>query len=189
MNYQLWNPLLKWKISPNSIYFLHCCKYKVIPATIINTNVERLLAETKGLMDKDGNLTQLGINILEEFETCLSKQKKAVAKAVLGDDFTEKVNEYREMFPKGKIPSGELARQSVKELQDKFVWFFKTYPEYDWDVVLDATEYYVDTFRKKNYLYMATSSYFIKKTLVTKETMSKLADYCQQIIDNPQLLT
>ena len=96
--------------------------------------------------------------------------------------------EYREIFPKGKLPSGELARQSVKELQDKFVWFFKTYPEYDWDLVLDATEYYVDTFAKKNYMYMATSSYFIKKTMTTKEVKCKLADYCQEIIDNPKLL-
>ena len=95
---------------------------------------------------------------------------------------------HREIFPKGRLPSGELGRQSPKELQDKFVWFFKTYPEYDWDLILDVTEFYVDTFSKKNYLYMASSSYFIKKTLPTKEVCSKLADYCQQVLDNPDLL-
>jgi hypothetical protein len=36
---------------------------------------------------------------------------------------------------------------------------------------------------------MVTSSYFIKKTNPqTKETTSKLADYCQQILDNPEIL-
>jgi hypothetical protein len=36
---------------------------------------------------------------------------------------------------------------------------------------------------------MVTSSYFIKKTNpVTKETTSKLADYCQELLDNPDIL-
>ena len=35
---------------------------------------------------------------------------------------------------------------------------------------------------------MATSSNFIKKTEITKEVSSKLADYCQEILDNPSML-
>jgi hypothetical protein len=36
---------------------------------------------------------------------------------------------------------------------------------------------------------MVTSSYFIKKTNPqTKEVTSKLADYCQAILDNPKIL-
>lgn len=189
MSYQLWSTLLKWKISPNQAYFLDCCREGIIPSKIlINPDAERMIAEAHGMIDENGKLTNKAAVILEEFETFLVKAKKSVTKATLGEDFTDKVNEYREIFPKGKLPSGELARQSVKELQDKFVWFFKTYPEYDWDLVLDATEYYVDTFAKKNYMYMATSSYFIKKTMTTKEVKCKLADYCQEIIDNPKLL-
>jgi len=191
MSHQLWTTLIKHNISPNQIYFLDCCREKIIPSkTLINSDAERMIAEHKGLIDKEGKLTNKAATILNDFEMYLVKTKKKVTAAVLGEDFNEKVKEYREAFPAKRLPSGELARQSVQELKDKFIWFFKNYPEYDWDLVLDATDYYNEVFKKKNHMYMATSSYFIKKTNPqTKEVSSKLADYCQQIIDNPKLLT
>ena len=143
---------------------------------------------SKGLIDMECKLTNLGVAVLNDFETYLVKKKKIITKSVLGEDFLEKVKEYREAFPSKRLPSGELARQSVQELKDKFIWFFKTYPEYDWDLVLDATDAYNIMFEKKGYLYMASSSYFIKKTSVTKEVTSKLADFCQEILDNPEIL-
>ncbi len=144
---------------------------------------------SKGLLTEEGNLTVLGTTILTEFETYLVKTKRQVASDVLGADLVDKIQEYRELFPKGKLPSGQLARQSVEELKQKFVWFFKTYPEYDWNLVLDATEYYNAVFKRKGYQFMVTSSYFIKKTnTISKEVTSKLADYCQEILDNPRIL-
>lgn len=140
-------------------------------------------------MNEDNTLTDLGTFVLTQFETYLIKRKKKVTTEVLGENFIEKVKEYREAFPSKRLPSGELARQSVQELKDKFVWFFKTYPEYDWDLVLDAADYYNILYEKKRYMYMATSSYFIKKTNPqTKETTSRLADYCQQLLENPKIL-
>ena len=189
MSHQLWNTPLKWSLSPNQIYFLDCCRDKIMPSkSLINVDAERMLAEHKGLIDKDGKLTNKAVVILDEFETCLVKTKKKVAIEVLGNNFNEKLVEYRETFPAKRLPSGELARQNIEELKSKFVWFFKTYPEYDWDLILDATDYYNGIFKKKNYQFMVTSSYFIKKTSNNKEITSKLADYCQQIIDNPKLL-
>ena len=190
MSHQLWTTLLKWNLSPNQIYFLDCCREKIIPSkSLINPDAERMMAEYKGLIDKEGKLTNKAALILNEWETFLVKTKKKVTTALLGEDFNEKVKEYREIFPAKRLPSNELARQSTQELKDKFVWFFKNYPEYDWDLILDATDYYNDVFMKKNYMYMVTSSYFIKKTNAqTKEVSSKLADYCQQIIDNPNIL-
>lgn len=191
MSHQLWSTLIKWNLSPNQIYFLDCCRQSIQPSKVlINPDAERMLAEHKGLIDDTGKLTNKAAVILNEFETYLVKTKKKVASEVLGADMNERITEYREIWPAKRLPSGELARQNVQELKDKFVWFFKNYPEYDWDLVLDATDYYNEVFRKKNYMYMATSSYFIKKTNPqTKEVSSKLADYCQQIIDNPKLLT
>ena len=190
MSHQLWNTLLKWNLSPNQIYFLDCCREKIIPSKmLINPDAERMMAQHKGLIDQDGKLTNKASSILTEFETYLVKTKKKITSEVLGPDFNEKITEYRDIWPSKRLPSGELARQSSQELKDKFIWFFKTYPEYDWDLVLDATDYYNDVFKKKNYMYMATSSYFIKKTnTTTKEVSSKLADYCQEIMDNPKLL-
>ena len=189
MSHKHWNTLIKWNISPNQVYLLDCFRSKIRVSDIINENGEYLVCQAKGFIDEEGNLTKKGITVLEEYETFISKAKKKVASEVLGTDMNERINEYRNIWPSKRLPSGELARQSSQELKDKFVWFFKTYPEYDWDLVLDATDYYNEVFRRKNYMYMATSSYFIKKTNPqTKEVSSKLADYCQEILDNPRIL-
>lgn len=188
MSHQHWTPLIKWNVSPNQIYFLDCCKEKIIPAKLINAAAERIIAEQNGLITSDGNLTSKASIILNEYNGSLTKTKKKVIEDVLGLDCVNRINEYRNIFPNGKLPSGQLAKQNVQDLKAAFVWFFKTYPEFDWDVVLDATEYYVATFEKKNYLYMATSKYFIKKDDKFKNSHSILADYCQQILDNPKLL-
>jgi hypothetical protein len=184
MSHQHWTPLIKWNVSPNQIYILDCCREKIQPSKIVNEGAEILICQAKKLLDEHGNLTNKGAMVLDEFEMFTVKTKKKVASEILGSDMNERITEYREVWPSKRLPSGELARQSVQELKEKFVWFFKTYPEYDWDLILDATEEYNDLYKKKNYLYMVTSSYFIKKTNPqTKEVTSKLADCCQQILD------
>ena len=188
MSHQLWNTLIKWRLSPNQIYFMDCCRSNIKPNNIIDEDVEREICLQRNLIDAQGNLTNEGAVILNEFETYLVKVKKKIATQVLGADVNDRIKEYREIWPSKRLPHGQLARQSAQELKDKFVWFFKTYPEYDWDLILDATDYYNEVFRKKDYLYMATSSNFIKKTEITKEVSSKLADYCQEILDNPSIL-
>ena len=147
------------------------------------------MARNRGLINDKGALTYQAMTILEEFETYLVKTKKKIATSVLGDNFLDKIKEYREIFPAGFLPHKEIARQSVQELKDKFIWFFKTYPDYSWDEVLEATNYYKYIKSKDNYQFMATSSYFIQKTdLKTKLVKSILADYCQMIRDNPAIL-
>lgn len=188
MSHQLWNTLIKWKLSPNQIYFMDCCRSNIKPNAIIDQEIEKEICLQRNLIDDKGNLTNEGAVILNEFETHLLKLKKKVATEVLGADVNERIKEYREIWPAKRLPHGQLARQSNQELKDKFVWFFKNYPEYDWDLILDATDYYNEVFKKKDYLYMATSSNFIKKTEITKEVSSKLADYCQEILDNPSML-
>lgn len=176
-------------MSPNQVYFLDCCRQKIKPTGIINAEAEALICQSKGLIDAEGRLSHTAQNILNEFETYLVKTKKKVATDVLGENFLDRIKEYRELFPAAKLPSGELARQSVQELKDKFIWFFKTHPEYDWDLVLDATDFYIFNKHKENYSFMVTSSYFIQKTdLKTKLSRSILADYCQMILDNPDIL-
>lgn len=189
MSHKHWSTLIKWNVSPNQIYLLDCYRDRIKPGGIINEEAEKMICQSKGLLDENNNLTNKAAMILNEYETFLVKTKRKVTTEVLGEDFNERIKEYRELWPSKRLPSGELARQSTQELKDKFIWFFKTYPEFDWDLVLDATEYYNEVFRRKNYMYMATSSYFIKKTnTTTKEISSKLADYCQEILDNPKLL-
>lgn len=187
--HQLWSVAIRHNLSPDLLYFLDCCKKNIKPTGIIDVEAQNIKAIEKDLINGEGKLSQKSIQILDEFEMYLVKKKIKISKEVLGEDFMEKVYEYRTAFPKIRLPSGELARQSSSELKDRFIWFFKTYPEYDWDLILDATDYYNMVFEKKRYMYMATSSYFIKKTNPqTKETTSKLADYCEMILENPKIL-
>ena len=43
---------------------------------------------------------------------------------------------------------------------------------------------YVAEYRAKNYLYMRTAMYFIRKDDGTRTVHSDLADYCDKIINN-----
>lgn len=156
---------------------------------MINADVERSVAEQRAHISEDGTLTPGALFILDEFETLLVKTKKRVVSELLGTDALDRIQSYREMFPAKRIPKVGLLRQTVQELKDKFVWFFKTYPEFDWTLVLDATDYYIYTKQKENMEYITTSSYFIQRTdTFSKASRSLLADYCQMIVDNPEIL-
>jgi len=190
MSHQLWTTLIKYNVSPNQLYFLDCCRHKIKPTGIINEDAERLVAQNRGHLDANGNLTAGALFVLDEFETLLVKTKKKVASEVLGMNALQCINTYREMFPAKRVPRVGLLRQTVQELKQKFIWFFKTYPEFDWALVLDATDYYIYTKGKENLEYITTSSYFIQRTdTSTKTSRSLLADYCQMIVDNPEILS
>ena len=189
MSHQLWTTLIKYNVSPNQIYFLDSCRSRIKPTNIINPDAEANICRAKGYINEKGELTQKALVILDEFETFLVKAKKKVATEVLGDKFLEKINYYRDLFPSKKLPSGSLARQSVEELKKKFIVFFKTYPQFDWALVHLATDYYIFEKEKTQYMYMMNSSYFIQKTdNMSKTTKSELADHCEFLLDNPDIL-
>lgn len=181
--------MIRHNVSPNLLYYLDCCRHKIKPSAIINTDAERLAAHHRGLITEDGSLTPQATVLLNDFETFLVKSKKKVTSDVLGADFLERIGEYRELFPAGFLPHGEIARQSVEELKLKFIWFFKTYPDFDWPLVLEAANYYRFLKEKDGFKFMATSSYFIQKTdPKTKMIKSSLADYCQLLKDDPDII-
>ena len=189
MSHQLWTTLIKYNVSPNQIYFLDSCRSRIKPTNIINPDAEANICRAKGYINEKGELTQKALVILDEFETFLVKAKKKVATEVLGDKFLEKINYYRDLFPSKKLPSGSLARQSVEELKKKFIVFFKTYPQFNWALVHLATDYYIFEKEKTQYMYMMNSSYFIQKTdNISKTTKSELADHCEFLLDNPDIL-
>jgi hypothetical protein len=188
MSHQLWTVSIKYGLTPNQIYLLDCYRSKIKPL-FINETQESDLCKKYGLLNEDYSLTEKAIIILDDFEMFLVKTKKKLAIDILGDDLLEKINEYVKTFPAMRLPSGTLARQSINELKPKFVWFFKTYPNYSWDLVLDAVKYYVMLKEAESFNYMMSSSYFIQKTDArTKASKSELADYCQLILDDPNVL-
>jgi len=92
------------------------------------------------------------------------------------------IEKYREMFPKGNLPSGQPARSPVKELEKKFIWFFTNY-YYSWETILEATKKYVEQYEAEGFMYMKTSNYFIYKTNPDKTGTSTLASFCDMILD------
>ena len=135
-----------------------------------------------GFVDTDGSLTVKAKKIITKFENYFVKAKKRTSIQLMGKNFTVRLNEYREIFPAGKIPSGKPARVNIKTLENSFRWFFENY-DFSWDEVIDATKMYVNEYRDKQYMYMKTSQYFIAKEGKNKVKSSDLADYCDMIRD------
>jgi len=183
MSHQLWTTLIKYNVSPNQIYFLDCCRSRIKPTNIINPDAEANICRAKGYINEQGQLTEKALVILDGFETFLVKTKKKVATEVLGDGFLEKIKYYRELFPRGTLPSGAVSKQTVEQLKKKFIDFFKTYPEYDWSLVHIATEYYIFEKEKVKFDFMKNSGYFIEKF-----GTSELANYCDLLLDSPEIL-
>jgi len=99
-------------------------------------------------------------------------------------DFLEKLTEYRLLFPTGLLPSGKPARNNINELKKKMTAFFIDNPQYDWDLVLDATTFYIEHYRKQNFNFMRNSGYFINKA-----GESELAANCEMILEGADVST
>ncbi len=100
----------------------------------------------------------------------------------MGDEFIVKIEEYRQIFPSGMLPSGKPGRQNVKALAGSFRWFFDTY-NFTWPQILAAAKMYVNEYKEVDYLYMMTSQYFISKQDKNKIKQSTMADYCDMIVE------
>lgn len=122
-------------------------------------------------------LSDKGEKLIKEIEMLFKPLKKLVNIDLLGSDYKERIQEYTNIFPTQKLPSGKYARGNAKNIEENFMWFFQEYPDYSWDTILEATEKYVEEYRLKNYEYMRTAMYFIKK-LKDGTSESELANYC-----------
>ena len=173
----IWIPLLQeTKLTPNQLYLIWCIGTKTKPMSI-NVYSELRMLKNEGHVTENGELSPSGISILEK----IPKSKGPASPKVQLTD--ELIISYLEIFPKGKLPSGKLARSDRKNIKSSFDWFFKTY-EYSWDVVIRATALYVDEYEKKNYMYMKTSQYFISKMNPDRTRDSELANYCSSVVNN-----
>lgn len=177
---ELYNILFKNKLTPNQLYLLHSIREKVIPSNLIQVNVELRKLEINNWIDVNKKLTKESIILLDEVNLFFKKTKKKTSVDILGDDFIEKITQYVELFPNKKLSSGKYARVNVKNLETTFKWFFENY-NYDWDTILNATVMYINDFATKNYEFMRTSQYFIRKQNIDKTFDSDLATYCELI--------
>ena len=178
---RLFTELIKDGITPNGLYFLMGVVEKS-GIEMINYHAEKRILENSGFIE-DNKITGRGYELIEKYKKLYKTENtgKVKRKISFSSQDEGKIHEYRDIFPKGILPSGNPARSAVKELEKRFQWFFTNY-KYDWDTILKATKIYVAKYKDENYLYMKTSGYFIVKNEKGVE-VSTLATYCEMVLD------
>ena len=179
---EIFNKLTRVELTPNSFYVLYCIKNNTKPHTFVNSSLAVTKLKQEGWLEENLQLTSKSIIFTAEIDSYFKKAKKKTTKDLLGDNFTNNIKTYVEIFPNRKLSSGKYARVNPKNLENSFRWFFENY-EYDWDMIFKATKKYIYDYSLKNYEYMRTSQYFIRKQNTDKTYDSELADYCN-MIDN-----
>lgn len=162
------------RLTPSDFYVLYCI-YEGKEARFVNRYLELKHLRQFNYLDKNNNMTIHGVELIKKAEKVFGEIKPK--ETVVERDF---IDEYYEMWPKGKLPSGKYARVDKKNLENSFKWFFKTY-KYSWDTVLKATALYLDHYETQGWKFMRTSQYFIRKMENDKSVTSELADYCNTI--------
>ena len=181
--WELFQMMLKNNLTPNQVLLLFGIKQGVSLPQV--TNDDKLALEKLGfLILENGKYTMSAEakSLIVHLDNYFTKAKKKTDAQLMGQDFVDKINIYREVFPNIKLPSGKPARVNVKMLSESFRWLFETY-DYTWEQIIKATKMYVNEYRDAQYMYMQTSQYFICKQDKHKVKSSTLADYCDMIRD------
>ena len=181
--WELFQIMLKNNLTPNQVLLLFGIKQGVSLPQV--TNDDKLALEKLGfLVLENGKYTMSAEakSLIVHLDNYFTKAKKKTDAQLMGQDFVDKINIYREVFPNIKLPSGKPARVNVKMLSESFRWLFETY-DYTWEQIIKATKMYVNEYRDAQYMYMQTSQYFICKQDKHKVKSSTLADYCDMIRD------
>lgn len=136
---------------------------------------DRLVKE--GWLTNDENHSERSIALLSSM-TKLFKPVKSKKPEIEVD--SNMIRKYNSIFPRMKIPTSNLQAQSnEKELLGKFKKFFTLFgTTYSWDIILRATEKYINDRESEKYNYMRTSSYFIAKMNKDGSWIYDLATWC-----------
>lgn len=181
---RLFTEIINDELTPNGLYFLMIVT-EGTGVKGINYHLEKRLLETAGFIENN-KITAKGHQAIEKYKKIYKEafSKSSKKKKSFSPQDEEMIYQYRELFPKGMLPSGSPARQAYKELEKKFNWFFINY-DYNWDTIIAATKLYINKYQQENYMYMKTSGYFILKNEKGVE-VSTLATYCDMVLDMKQ---
>lgn len=182
---EIFNLLIKENLTPNSFYILYCIKENITPSKTVSKELECKKLRNQEWINEDLELTTKSIIFMTKIDAYFKKSKKKTSKNLMGDNFMQNIDAYVKLFPNKKLSSGKYARVPAKSLENAFRWFFENY-EYDWQTIFSATQKYIAEYETKNYDYMRTSRYFVRKQNVDKSWDSDLAVYCEYLNDAPE---
>lgn len=183
---EMFNIMIREKVTPNEFYMLYSIKHGISPLfinihqelrSVINKDLVKDTTDAKGFAYE---LKPKAHSLIDQVEMYFNIEKKKTAKQLMGDDYQKNIEEYIKLFPAIKLPSGKYARSDKKNLESAFRWFTSTY-DYSWDTILKATAAYIDEYERNNFMYMQTSQYFIRKQQPDKSWSSELANVCARI--------
>jgi hypothetical protein len=179
---KLFDYLASNNVTPNGYYVLHSIKNNYHHINYINLRTEQhRLTLSEFIYEEDGKflLTQKAKQLLDAVDKIDLSIEKRVKKVPIGT-WEKEIAEFNNLFPKGRRDGSSTAyRTNPKELHERFCWFFKEYPNYNWELVLEMTKKYVEIFNESgDYRYMQSSKYFIKKQDKNMEVTSTLASMC-----------
>lgn len=176
---KIFKEIIKNKMTPNEFYILYCMvKQEELHVHQIDSELNAL--RDNGYIDQHGIYTDKATKLVNQIENSGNK------KYVLSETDIINVGVYREMFPKGNLPSGSPARVNVKDLEKRFLWFLTNY-DYSWETILEATRMYIEKYKAEDYKYMKTSAYFIFKT-EQGQTISQLANFCDMVTEGEEVV-
>lgn len=179
--------ILEQNLTPNCFYILYCIRHGEDCERFIKSYETQVLVMEDYMVEditREGKIIRTllpkAIALLDKADKLEKSQKRKPVTQNLGEDHVEKIKEYIELFPNIKLPHGKAARSDKKNIETAFVWFMSNY-SYSWDIIFKATIAYIDEYQRKNYLYMQTSQYFIRKQQADKSWGSELANKCSEI--------
>lgn len=129
------------------------------------------------LFIKHGYIVETSNGIFEITNRFYELMEKPIPKTIKIEKLAEK---FRELWPTGvKTNNGDYIRSSLNALKAKLRTFKNKNPKISDQIILDATQAYVERYALKNYNYIMISSNFIYK-----HQDSKLETECQAYVDD-----
>jgi len=154
-------------------------------------NYDKHNTETIDIYYKRLKLTEKAKKIIENIESMLNNNSEKIVNPILKKETVEDwIDEYRYKWAKNNKMLKSNAIGNKQTCISKMTEFMKTNPQYTKDVILQATERYIDDFLiQHNYdpTYLITAPYFIKRErsidgkILTAAPM-QLEDYCDLIL-------
>ena len=119
--WQLFQIMLKNNLTPNQVLLLFGIKQGVSLPQV--TNDDKLALERLGYLTLDNGKYTMSAeakSLIVHLDNYFTKAKKKTDAQLMGQDFVDKINIYREIFPNIKLHSGKPARVNVKMLSESF---------------------------------------------------------------------
>ena len=167
--------LKKYLITPDELfvlYHLHTNQYKIISEIFNQDEIDLILhnLEVALFLKKQGTIITLRQKALDMFKT--------------NTNDGEFITKYRDLFDKKNI-NGVIAKKgSEKACIEKMHKFMKIYLEYTEEIILKAAQLYIESeAHNSNYKYLQRADYIISKQDNDKTKSSRLAIYCEEVLD------